>query len=768
MTESNLSTTRVQINIHPLRNAAYQVSLHTGNLWQALARPPVALLEPYEVQELQREAQLIRQNFRSPHAVDPITLKGQGSYLFRTVLKAPLAEKLPALLALAGPENAAHIALSIPESLASVWWELLYSSPPPVNGFVGVAPTLHLSRYTGNFGDTYTPKPVEQLRILVITATPTDYLPVQAEKEVRLIRTALWGMARVDLQVVEDPTLQEFKALISHAAPHIMHFIGHAEFSPPHNSALIFRGSNGLGEKLSGAALTQMLRAQRPACQLVILNACETATIGQTYDSSLVGSLVQAGIPAVTGMQCAIPNTVALFFSQYFYASLLNGVGQPVDAAVSAARTFLYHSRLSRNLLRNYWCAPVLYTRSRDGRLFTLAEAVDTITPLRAIYALLQELSAAQVGGQMPQVVEQLRHNTLSALPGLALALNSDQQTLRLGAVQVLSALGGETATAILREHSQGADPLIVAEILAALARLEAQRPARIAATAPDSNPEHAGARKQEIGGILSHDRADLSPTAAPPAQQGTPPAADNPAVASATSPGPSQESPDLMAALIQQHRALLAETQQLLQATEKRVAAFRDSFGELRRDFNRCLRAGEQVLTGVAELKHWSQQQSLEGLTDPVTAKVAQINADLNRWRLSYPLRPQIYQLRAQYAQLELELRTEQTKFAARLQSLKALERQASHTDFWLTLRWLFQRWPLQMADLYGKLTQGRVRQTLADFLKRSAQTHTKIEEQLARFGQIEIQVVQPDGNRLTYQVWVNTPDDDHDAADV
>jgi nucleoid-associated protein YgaU len=79
-------------------------------------------------------------------------------------------------------------------------------------------------------------------------------------------------------------------------------------------------------------------------------------------------TLIRRGVPAVIAMQFAVPDKAAIALARHFYRYL--AAGQPVDAALTSARAFLYARGFEVE-----WGAPALHMRAPDGRLFDIAAA---------------------------------------------------------------------------------------------------------------------------------------------------------------------------------------------------------------------------------------------------------------------------------------------------------------------------------------------------------------------------------------------------------
>ena len=117
-----------------------------------------------------------------------------------------------------------------------------------------------------------------------------------------------------------------------------------------------------------------------------------------------------------------IPDKAAVALARHFYRYL--AAGQPVDAALTSARAFLYARGFAVE-----WGAPALHMRTPDGRLFDLAAAPRT--PAVARMAPADEPQSAAAPPQSPPTSVTLsqpvsdegskRRNALAAIVGIAL-----------------------------------------------------------------------------------------------------------------------------------------------------------------------------------------------------------------------------------------------------------------------------------------------------------------------------------------------------------
>ncbi|HEY6794391.1 MAG TPA: CHAT domain-containing protein, partial [Kineosporiaceae bacterium] len=168
----------------------------------------------------------------------------------------------------------------------------------------------------------------------------------------------------------------------------VVHFIGHGEFDsgaapdaapdvdpdaapdvdpaePPvpgtGQGQLVLVSAHGDPEPVSAVAFGLLFPTPAAMPRLVVLNACESATIdaGDVF-SSTAGVLVQRGADAVVAMQRPIEDRAAIRFAEHFYRALAAGL--PVEEAVHAGRVGLY----GQDETGLGWLAPVIYVGRAD------------------------------------------------------------------------------------------------------------------------------------------------------------------------------------------------------------------------------------------------------------------------------------------------------------------------------------------------------------------------------------------------------------------
>ena len=146
----------------------------------------------------------------------------------------------------------------------------------------------------------------------------------------------------------------------------LFHFLGHGVFVPDEaSSALYLEKPDGSVKLAKDDEIIDGLGDGSKVPRLVFLAACESATRPADSLEACVGlgpKLVQAGVPAVVGMQGLVPMQLAQMLTSRFYQGLLeHGV---IDQALNDARLPLFEDEHAD------WSIPVLFMRIRNGRLF--------------------------------------------------------------------------------------------------------------------------------------------------------------------------------------------------------------------------------------------------------------------------------------------------------------------------------------------------------------------------------------------------------------
>ena len=309
-----------------------------------------------------------RRRMRRLESSETHTAKLFGGQLFETVFSGAIRSTLSASLSEVRRRNAGlrlRLRLTDAPELCNIPWEFLYDGA--LNRFLCLSKETPVVRFL-ELPDASRPLAVKPpLRALVMIASPTDYPPLDVEREWTQLSSALADVQQAGLITVdrlEVASLLRLQRRLKDREYHIFHFIGHAGFDDAaQDGALVLEDENRRGRVVSGQDLG-MLLADHRSLRLIVLNACEGARAGRVDPfAGAAQSLLQQGIPAVIAMQFEISDSAAIAFSREFYDTLARRY--PVDAALAEARRAVF---AGENELE--WGTPVLYMRCEDGRVF--------------------------------------------------------------------------------------------------------------------------------------------------------------------------------------------------------------------------------------------------------------------------------------------------------------------------------------------------------------------------------------------------------------
>ena len=249
-------------------------------------------------------------------------------------------------------------------AIAVLPWELLHDRRQ--NSFIAQSERTPVVRYL-EVADTPRTLDVDgPLRILVVIASPTDMPELDVEAEWNRVNAALAdrvSQGTVQLDRLEQPTLQALQTWIRRHDVHVLHFIGHGEYDrQAQDGVLYFCDRYGRPAPVSSGVLGPYLRDHDPL-RLIVLNACQSARMDSSEPvHAMAQALVQQDCVALVSMQFPISGDAAAAFAGEFYGALADGLA--VDQSVSSGRKALLASYASE------WATPVLFLRDPVGRVF--------------------------------------------------------------------------------------------------------------------------------------------------------------------------------------------------------------------------------------------------------------------------------------------------------------------------------------------------------------------------------------------------------------
>ena len=218
------------------------------------------------------------------------------------------------------------------------------------------------------------------LKILAPIASPRGLAPLDVEKEREDLTQALRPLVdrgAVVVQWLEHATWPALQDTLLSDSWHVVHFIGHGDFDIERDEGVLaLETEQGRVHRVPAASFVDLLREAQPMPRLVVLNACESSTSGQTdLFSGTAAALVRGGVSAVVAMQFEISDQAAIAFSRGFYAAI--GRARGVDEAVRSGRVAIVG--LGEGSLE--WITPTLYLRGRENHLFALWDSPSESAP---------------------------------------------------------------------------------------------------------------------------------------------------------------------------------------------------------------------------------------------------------------------------------------------------------------------------------------------------------------------------------------------------
>ncbi|MGE5265040.1 MAG: CHAT domain-containing protein [Acidobacteriota bacterium] len=336
-----------------------------------------------------------RRGVRRINSPEMESAKNFGGRLFNALFKDEVRGCLRSSLDDANRQEAGlrfRLHLSGVPELADLPWEYLYN--PTLNRFLCLSAETPLIRYI-ELPELIRPISVKPpLKLLAVISSPSDYPPLDVDREWEKLNEALRDIVQQGLLKIErlaDARLTTLQRQLRQGEYHIFHFVGHGGFNTEtQDGVLLLEDETHRGRQVSGQDLGMLLYDQR-TLRLVVLNACEGARTSRTDPfAGAAQSLVQQRIPAVIAMQFEITDDAAISLAHEFYGALADGY--PVDAALGEARKALFAQGNDVE-----WGTPVLYLRAPDGRIFDVERVSDDEKNRARAVALGREAQAFMV-----------------------------------------------------------------------------------------------------------------------------------------------------------------------------------------------------------------------------------------------------------------------------------------------------------------------------------------------------------------------------------
>jgi len=337
------------------------------------------------------------------------------------------------------PETAAQRTLAtIPErillvttnpDLDAIPWE--YANGP--DGFLVL--DCHFVR--GLPAEQRVPPPVLKDINLHIVAVPSNPLshyvePLDIDGEWMRLRDIVQEIPEsIALERTRPPGIEQLRHLVAGKRHQVVHFMGHGGRDEQGGAILCFEQDNG---DLAVITAREFVKRVRDTVFLVTLNACKSATPGETHFSNLAAALVRQKIPYALGMRFNILDDDARDFSREFYGDLARGT--TVEEALLQARLTLARSQRP-------WVVgvPVLYT--------ALAEPAAGFASHTGKPIILEHQPRVEAG-VLPRA-EGTFQGRIDELKTLGTALTGDSRPR----IITIHGGGGQGKTALVREAAE-------------------------------------------------------------------------------------------------------------------------------------------------------------------------------------------------------------------------------------------------------------------------------------------------------------------------
>lgn len=233
-----------------------------------------------------------------------------------------------------------------PKKLRMLPWELMNSNSPIPLFADKLNPFVRGSLNLRNGGNRY----LWPLHVLIVVGSefvpPGEIDEIRAEEEVSTIVDALIKFGRpVEWEVLRRPSNKALRKALNDFQPHIFHFIGHGRQALASKSPVLEFESNEFdGNEVEKsppwewtASKIRIDLNQVWVPRLAFINACRSSSEEESEKVwGITEAFIDAGVPAVIGMQADIQGDAAASFPGRLYEGL--ALDKPLDEALAEAR----------------------------------------------------------------------------------------------------------------------------------------------------------------------------------------------------------------------------------------------------------------------------------------------------------------------------------------------------------------------------------------------------------------------------------------------
>jgi CHAT domain len=304
-----------------------------------------------------------------------------GGRLANALLNGPVGSLYHAAhkRVLGTPGQGLRVSLSLGHApaLLDVPWELLFVRPR----FVASQRRTPIVRLLETSAPTAAARVDDHLNVLGVIASPRGFPSLDVNSERSLVDEATAAVRQQGLahfEWLQPATPQALRRSLRDGTYHIIHFVGHSDFTADGRGVILLEGEDGAAVEVGETVLANLVDDQSANLRLVVLNSCKGArSRAEDPQAGVAATLMSLGLPAVVAMQFSISDKAAIAFAGEFYTNLI-GRREPVDSAVSEAR-----KAILSEVSQVEWATPVLFLRDPDAALFTFPPASPFPPPTR-------------------------------------------------------------------------------------------------------------------------------------------------------------------------------------------------------------------------------------------------------------------------------------------------------------------------------------------------------------------------------------------------
>jgi hypothetical protein len=227
-------------------------------------------------------------------------------------------------------------------------WELMVDADGPLTAF---GKTVSISRVLQSKGTPNGTVSIQiPIRVLFVVGRELDsqlrpgaeYLSLLSQMQCTIGPEQDARGVALHTRLLMEATTEDVQTALDEFKPAVVHLISHGQISGQGSTVILTKYAtqerrNPQPNPVNAQRLATLLRASdeqaRPVA--VVLNACNTARIGDTH-ASFAGDLVRYGIPLVVGMAGETADAACRLFARQFYSALIEK--RPVDVAAGEGR----------------------------------------------------------------------------------------------------------------------------------------------------------------------------------------------------------------------------------------------------------------------------------------------------------------------------------------------------------------------------------------------------------------------------------------------